>query len=811
MRLPRYQANIVRPGASPELVARRNFDDLSSVLEAAFTTIESTYQNLQKSVIPTADVVGHIRRNAPAHSVKWWGGKGDGTTDDSEALSDAIAGGADIDLGGATFRITTAVDFNVAGQTIRNGTLKFDGANTARLAEITANNVTFDRVTFDGNSRQPRSGLVYVDANAVRPRFLNCTFKSITGTRSGGTGKGSTLDQTCALLINPYGVTDFEVVNCKFQDLVKYNDGVNLLDDDTGLPVAATEGFGFIGGIYFLKEDLSTPSAAQPTPTRGLIHGCTFDTIKTILAASLSANDVARFDDGDAIRTNAHTMGAGGAERLDVEISDCTFIRCSKRAFKLRASGAVAHDCRIHAAGLDYGMVVGIDLVFNCSAHNIKIYASASKPVQNAVQWKPGGEAAQLETRIEGLEVSHCISGIGFFSDADATPLTNFTVRNALIKEATVYGIVGTSPSASTHSGLNFENIKIFGSGDVLQGISIGDAADGKAGVNLRNVYIQNGSVNLPGTDIDVKGLRIDITSSDYEGHTTSSQLCRIGSTTLTGYSNTDDLFINAANLDTAFLNATRTRMVVLVGDAATWKNIKIKVPEGLSQSYDHAEFYGDNFDVDGLTYDGPGYIFVGVSEASVGWEIKNAVRRGLGACGTAFLYTNNASTESGLFENVTDFRQTSEPSVSIIGGVGGFVAKNVSSRSSNAVIVQHGGLALTANINKFDGTVGGRHIQAQGSEASANDMELGTDGNAFTITGATTINRIATEGWTAGSEITLHFSSTPTVAHQGAATGGGLARINLAGSANFVATANSRIKLYYNGTDWWEIGRVLP
>lgn len=104
-----------------------------------------------------------------------------------------------------------------------------------------------------------------------------------------------------------------------------------------------------------------------------------------------------------------------------------------------------------------------------------------------------------------------------------------------------------------------------------------------------------------------------------------------------------------------------------------------------------------------------------------------------------------------------------------------------------------------------------GRLAQAKGSDvASANDITLGL-GNLFTVTGGTTINRITTTDWQAGAEVTLHFASTPTVAHQGAATTGTLARINLSGSANFVATANSRLRLYYDGTDWWELGRTSP
>lgn len=730
---------------------------------------------------------------------EWFGALADGATDDTAAFTKAIAAGSIIDLAGKTFRITTKLIFNVANQTIRNGTLKFDGVNTERLANITANSVTFDAVTFDGNSKQPRSGLVYVDQNATRPRFLRSTFKNILGTRSGLT----VLNQTCALLINPYGVTDFEVGTCKFENLTKYNDGVNLLDDTTGLPVAATTGFGFIGGIYFMKEDLTDPTATQTTPTRGRVHNSSFDTIKTIMAAGLSNNDVSIYDDGDAIRTYGYVTGA---ERLEVLINNCTFKRVSKRAFKLRASGAAVHDCDIFAADLDYGMVVPTDLGFNNSVNNVRVFASAARPVQEAIQWKPGGETTPSETKIDGYYVSHCISGLGFFSDGvGGSALANLTARNILFAACTSYGIVGTSPFAATQSNLNFENIKIFGSGDACQGISIGSAVDGKTGVRARNIYVSNASVDIGGVDNDIKGLQIDIGSNTYAGHTTSSLLCRIGTTAFAGFNNVEGLFVNAYNLSTTFLNATRTKMITLSGDTAKWENFRLKVPEGLTQSYEHAEFYGDDFSADGVFYDGPGNIFVGTAEASLRWSIKNAVRTGNTVNASAFLYSSHASTRYGHFENITDLRPTTANTITIGNGVGDFVVKNVTSRSTNSTIVQHGGLASTFNISRFSGGVEGRLLLAKGSDvASGNDIALERNGTTFGITGTTTINRIEFTGWASGSWVKLKFASALTVAHQGAANTATLGRINFQNGQNFSAQAGDTLDLWTDGVEWF-------
>jgi hypothetical protein len=100
---------------------------------------------------------------------------------------------------------------------------------------------------------------------------------------------------------------------------------------------------------------------------------------------------------------------------------------------------------------------------------------------------------------------------------------------------------------------------------------------------------------------------------------------------------------------------------------------------------------------------------------------------------------------------------------------------------------------------------------KAKGADVgSANDMTLGDAGNLFQITGTTQINRITTTGWLQGAEITLKFSGSVTVTHQGAATSGALARLNLAGAVNFSATANDVLKLVYDGTDWFEVSRTV-
>ena len=620
---------------------------------------------------------------------------GDGVTDDTVKFQACIATSpTSIDLVGKTYRVTAKLIFSIAGMTIKNGTLLFDGPITDRLVNVTASNVTFVDVVFNANSKQPRSALVYVDTGTDRVKFQNCTFKNLYCVNNGL----QVLNATYGLLINPYSVTNFSVVDCMFRDFSKYNDGVH------GTPTAAaTVGYGFIGGICFLPEDMSVPSAAVTTITQGSIVGCTFNNIQTIKAAALSIADQANFDDADAIRTYGVT---GGVDTVNLHVSDCVFINVSKRAFKLRASGANVHDCEIYADGMQYGMIVPIDVTNNSKVQNVKVYASSAKPVQSGVQWSLGFDATQRETLVQGLYVSHCITGVGWFSDG-ASPLQNFTLRDVQINQASSYGIAGTSPFASTQSGIVIENVQITGSGNTCAGVNIAQANDGTGGVKMKNVYVQNGSFQMRGINNDISDVQIEISSNSYSGTGTSDYLFLIDAGTFSGYTNVKNFFVNAWNLNTAYVNATRTLLGVFVGDWAAWKGIRLKVPEGLSTVYPHAEFWGSNWELNDYTYNGLGRTNICTTVAGTRWAVKNAYRMNSNnatSTAVAFLYTSNASTGNGLFENITDFCTATGNTITINAGLGvgsRFIATNVASKTSGT-IVQNGGLATVVNAINF-------------------------------------------------------------------------------------------------------------
>lgn len=621
---------------------------------------------------------------------------GDGIADDTVAVQAAINSGRDLYWGDSScsYRITSELIFGSTGQThYGTAALKFDGANTTRLGKVTADDVTFINLNFDGNNKQPRSCLVYIPDNVKRPRFLNVEVKNLTGKNWGS----SVLNAMYAFNISPYGVTDFLFEHCIFRNIIKYNDGVNTV------PVTpAFVGGGFTGGICFLREDMTEPTAAQPVVTRGTVNACLFDNIQTIRQAGLSDADSIEFNDADAIRTYGYT---GGGEQLHILVTNCTFNNVSKRCFKFRAAGSTARNNQCFAAELPYSMTSPIDLTANSIISGFRVFASAARPVYNVVTWSVG-PVANANALLEDLDVSHCINAVNFFSNPDKARLENFKLRNSKFSNCKSGGLIQSAPLPDFMSNIALENVQFTGSTDTFRALEIVGANgtySNSSGFKLDNVYVQNGSVYIGGVDNNVSKLEIEISSNTFNTNSASAALCRIGDQNVGGYQNVENLFVNAWNLKTTFINADRNHLTLLIGDNATFKNVRLKVPEGLNTDYAHINIWGRDISVEGLKFDSPGSVYVGTPTAATDVAITDWVRLGKqGATSTVpFIYSGTAGTTRVLMDGITDFRVTAANTIRLNGG-SQFVIYNVASKTTNATVVQHGGLAKVANINTF-------------------------------------------------------------------------------------------------------------
>jgi hypothetical protein len=136
-----------------------------------------------------------------------------------------------------------------------------------------------------------------------------------------------------------------------------------------------------------------------------------------------------------------------------------------------------------------------------------------------------------------------------------------------------------------------------------------------------------------------------------------------------------------------------------------------------------------------------------------------------------------------------------------MLGGVA-YWAYGLTSECFGHVIVD-GNHSVTGNV-----TVTARFLKHRGAGiASAATVTLGADGNAFAITGTTTVKGLVTSGWTAGTRVTLELVSGITINHNDATPGAGAVAILLRAAANLTTSAVYMLDLVYNGTNWIQPG----
>src|ERR1041384_1726711 len=99
------------------------------------------------------------------------------------------------------------------------------------------------------------------------------------------------------------------------------------------------------------------------------------------------------------------------------------------------------------------------------------------------------------------------------------------------------------------------------------------------------------------------------------------------------------------------------------------------------------------------------------------------------------------------------------------------------------------------------------RFMTWQGANvSSANQMDLGLDGNLFVITGNTDVQCITHTGWNEGSVITLMFQGTLTL-RSSFSCGDTLDKVVLSANMDFTITGLTTVTLVYAG-DWFEVSR---
>jgi hypothetical protein len=727
----------------------------------------------------TAPTLAAYLANNAIFNVKDYGAVGDGR-DDTEAITAAkTAAGTNgiVWYPPAIYQCASKITCDIAGQ-LHYGpgaTLLFDVMNTTRLVDVTASNVTFAGLTFDGNLRQPSLSLVAVTDNAARAKFLDCTFKRLTGSTAGS----NELNQMYALMISPYGVADFKVSRCVFMDILKHN--------DTATVITPTVGWGFCGGILFYNG--SDPAAVQTVVTSGVIAECAFSNIRTILNSGLSVNDQSIYDDADGIRFYGN---ATGANRFPIVVRDCQFRQVSKRAIKQggggTTTGLVVENVKVDGSGLPYPMISVVKPDNDSTYRSVHFRAeSTAMRVHNMVEIN-GHENITLED----FRCDYCTVGVSVAPISATVILKNVRLLHSMFEDCTHFGYVLTGTQPASQKELVLDDVVIRMSGNIGEGINVGSAADSTCGVILRAVRIENGSVYCSGHGSDIDGLTVIVTSGTYAGPGSTRHLVTLGlprglGTKLNVFKN---VLIDARGIVTSWNTANRS-IALVYGDRQRVTNFQVRVPDAMGTGGPEVQIAGDDLDWNGVTYEGPGYFTIGTADITVNGIFRQLTRVGTATTASSFFIINNMNTARVSLEQVVETTAPGPYSVIRLLAGGPYLVRDVTTRSTSSPVVEHAAVvADVAGVRRW-----GSAIVIVPSAAT---LSLPFDGPpVYHVSGTTNITSITAINWN-GKTVTLVFQGALTV----------LDGSNLFLAGNFVATADDSITLTCIGANWYEQSR---
>lgn len=729
--------------------------------------------------------------------VQMFGAVGDGVTDDTAALTRAIASGEALYWGDSTlsYRIVTKLTFNQDQQYNRaNGArMLFDGTIATRLLDVTADDVTFDGIVFDGNNLQAKWDFVQVDASVERPRFLNCAWENMTGSLSGTV----VINGMYGLAISPYAVKDFIVHNCRFSDIIKYN--------TTAVVITPTVGWGEVGGIIFLTDNLDY-ATAQPTPTNGVISNCYFENIRTVLDGSLSVNNQIELQDADAIRSIGQV---GGVTHLNVQISNMIVVDVAKRALKFNGTAGVqVKNLKIICtSAMQYQMISGASMGSDdLQLDGLQIFSPAASPIR--LGWQ-SLEANRLQ--ISNVVVQRCLSLWDLNPVDTAAAIVGYRISN-IEAECEDSGI-RTAAIPASFTDCSMENVVLRAKQGVvdMNALEIAVDVDGFNNWEIDNLHIVNGDWKLGQTGWHVTNSYQEINASGFTGSSTTRLLFELGQnpggTVINPSSLTNFTLDVTALADTWFTTPApdRADLWSISGDAVTVDNLTVVVPETLlntQPTYSHGTFYGHDFAVRDLTYSGKGWIsWLHTAKATYGpykrCTIDGAIRNGALTADTSFLYLGDG--QRCVVQNVADERIASAGSVTVsdgtvlAGDTHAWIIGAVQSATSSAGSPVYGADIATAIVQvppmKFNQTL------PTVVSAATTTLPIG---DVILVTATNNINSI-TASW-AGRRVTLVIADVLTIADGS----------NLVMAGNFVTTANDTITYVCDGTNWIEETRSV-
>ena len=348
-------------------------------------------------------------------SVKDFGAVGDGTTDDTTAITNAIskiASGGVLEFPFGTYKITSAISQDITGSIIfqgRNSTISYENAShteyAIRLNDTAGVDIVINDITIDGTKK----------ANKVF----------------------EVLNDTSNTTASNFVANELKIENCKRLDEFVGGDGVHI--------IGAFHDVTFNGGSIKdceLPEDQGTQEVVGITGLNVRNYSLT-SYVKRLTLNGLTIEKVYSSDgtytyDQDGVKFFAPDESGGSSGKVEsnlIVMGGCQFINCYGRSIKTQCRNTIVRDSHFERSeGLtggvgnpEIGSQTGSCVVDSCTFS----YSNSQQPENivspsTATGWQSGASILNNEVYLDGLTLDTFMRP---FPSAVVDPWTRMEVK----------------------------------------------------------------------------------------------------------------------------------------------------------------------------------------------------------------------------------------------------------------------------------------------------------------------------------------------------------------------------------------------